>query len=234
MLRGVEGISFVQFDDRDVVRHNLVQRIVKAYERYNEAVGAGRQLTLETDRTSRRNGSRYMSASDDHIVLFRRAPAELNRRSLERFARTLRGEVANGAGFTCLITGDRELRRLNRDFLGKDYPTDVLSFPRTASRPSVEPRSAKSPSPPPAPARKPPHSATLSKNEIRILMLHGLLHLLGMDHETDTGQMRRAEGRWRRRLALPAGLIERTTRPSPSPSPPRERGSAYDRSPHHS
>ncbi len=47
VLRGVEGISFVQFDERDVVRHNLVQRIVKAYERYNEAVGAGRQLTLK-------------------------------------------------------------------------------------------------------------------------------------------------------------------------------------------
>jgi len=47
VLRGVEGISFVQFDERDVVRHNLVQRIVKAYERYNEAVGAGRQLSLK-------------------------------------------------------------------------------------------------------------------------------------------------------------------------------------------
>jgi phosphate starvation-inducible PhoH-like protein len=47
VLRGVQGISFVQFDDRDVVRHNLVQRIVKAYERYNEAIGAGRQLSLK-------------------------------------------------------------------------------------------------------------------------------------------------------------------------------------------
>jgi len=46
VLRGVEGISFVNFDDRDVVRHNLVQRIVRAYEKYNEQVGAGRQLTL--------------------------------------------------------------------------------------------------------------------------------------------------------------------------------------------
>jgi phosphate starvation-inducible PhoH-like protein len=46
VLRGVEGISFVQFDDKDVVRHTLVQRIVKAYERYNEAIGAARQLTL--------------------------------------------------------------------------------------------------------------------------------------------------------------------------------------------
>ena len=47
VLKGVEGISFVQFDDKDVVRHALVQRIVKAYERYNEAVGVGRQLTLK-------------------------------------------------------------------------------------------------------------------------------------------------------------------------------------------
>jgi len=47
VLRGVEGISFVQFDQRDVVRHPLVQRIVQAYERYNETVGAGRQLTLK-------------------------------------------------------------------------------------------------------------------------------------------------------------------------------------------
>jgi phosphate starvation-inducible protein PhoH and related proteins len=47
VLRGVEGISFVQFDERDVVRHTLVQRIVKAYERYNETIGAARQLTLK-------------------------------------------------------------------------------------------------------------------------------------------------------------------------------------------
>ena len=46
VLRGVEGIAFVSFDDRDVVRHTLVQRIVKAYERYNELVGPGRQLAL--------------------------------------------------------------------------------------------------------------------------------------------------------------------------------------------
>ena len=47
VLRGVEGISFIQFDERDVVRHSLVQRIVKAYERYNETVGAGRQLSFK-------------------------------------------------------------------------------------------------------------------------------------------------------------------------------------------
>src|SRR5580700_10566245 len=45
ILKGVEGISFIQFDERDVVRHSLVQRIVRAYEKYNETV-AGRQLSL--------------------------------------------------------------------------------------------------------------------------------------------------------------------------------------------
>ena len=47
VLKGVEGIAFVTFDDRDVVRHPLVQRIVKAYDRYNEMIGAGRQLALK-------------------------------------------------------------------------------------------------------------------------------------------------------------------------------------------
>ena len=58
VLRGVEGISFVQFDEKDVVRHTLVQRIVKAYERYNEAIGAGRQLSLKlaATRSPRRSG----------------------------------------------------------------------------------------------------------------------------------------------------------------------------------
>src|SRR5579863_4228298 len=46
VLKGVTGISFINFDERDVVRHSLVQRIVRAYEKYNEMVGAGRQLTL--------------------------------------------------------------------------------------------------------------------------------------------------------------------------------------------
>jgi phosphate starvation-inducible PhoH-like protein len=52
VLKGVEGISFVPFDERDVVRHALVQRIVRAYERYNETIGAGRQLTLKLSEPS--------------------------------------------------------------------------------------------------------------------------------------------------------------------------------------
>jgi probable rRNA maturation factor len=146
-----------------------------------------------------------MSASDDNIVLFRRAPAELNRSHLERFARTLRDAVAKERAFTCLITGDGDLRRLNRDFLGKDYATDVLSFPAPPSSATLG-EMAISAARARAQGKAFGHSL---ENEIRILMLHGLLHLLGMDHETDRGQMRRAESRWRRRLALPASLIER-------------------------
>ena len=64
VLKGVQGISFVQFDERDVVRHALVQRIVKAYERYNETVGAGRQLALRLAEP----GAEYGNGSGEPIA----------------------------------------------------------------------------------------------------------------------------------------------------------------------
>src|SRR2546425_13188518 len=67
--------------------------------------------------------------STDSLVSFRRAPSVLRRPPIETFARGLRDAVARGREFHCLITDDRELRRLNRQFLGHDYSTDVLSFP---------------------------------------------------------------------------------------------------------
>src|SRR2546428_8147350 len=70
-----------------------------------------------------------MSSPEGSSVTFRRVPAALRRAPIERFALKLQDEVANGRTFDCLICGDAELRRLNRDFRGKDYPTDVLSFP---------------------------------------------------------------------------------------------------------
>lgn len=98
-------------------------------------------------------------------------------------------EVAGGRRFTCLLTDDRELSRLNRQFLGKDYPTDVLAFPEPGPDGflgemaiSVD-RAAEQ-------ARRFGHSV---EDEIGILMLHGLLHLIGMDHESDRGRMARAE-----------------------------------------
>ncbi len=63
VLKNVEGIAFVQFDDRDVVRHSLVQKIVKAYERYNEAIGANRQLSLKLTDSSTADPSPESSLS---------------------------------------------------------------------------------------------------------------------------------------------------------------------------
>jgi probable rRNA maturation factor len=144
----------------------------------------------------------------DPLITFRRSPATLDVSSIESFAETLRARVAGGRDFHCLITGDAELRLLNRTYRSKDYATDVLSFP--ASFPgdvgaylgdiAVSLARAR------AQARQYGHA---TEDEVRILMLHGLLHLKGMDHESDSGEMARAELRWRKKLGLPGGLIER-------------------------
>src|SRR6476646_8232978 len=63
------------------------------------------------------------------MVLMRRATSGLHAGRLEQFARALRRRVTGGREFQCLITGDAEMQRLNREFRRKDYPTDVLSFP---------------------------------------------------------------------------------------------------------
>lgn len=129
----------------------------------------------------------------------------LDRAGLRAFARLLRDGVAGGRAFTCLLTRDAELQRLNRDFLGHDYPTDVLSFP-SGARDGMMGELAISVDR--AAEQAAGHGHTLDQ-EIRILMLHGVLHLTGMDHEGDRGRMRRAETRWRKTFGLPAGLIER-------------------------
>lgn len=145
-----------------------------------------------------------MSESDDSL-LFRRVPKGLARRPLRQFAATLQRDVAQGGRFTCLLTGDAELRRLNREFLGHDYATDVLSFPSPGPDGFLG-EMAISTARAAAQARELGHSV---EDEIRVLMLHGLLHLLGHDHERDRGRMARLELRLRRKLGLPAGLIER-------------------------
>ncbi len=146
-----------------------------------------------------------MSSPDGSSVIFRRTPPDFPRRSVERFALRLQKDVARGRAFDCLITGDADLRRLNRDFLGKDYATDVLSFPAAPPSPrlgdlAISLGRAR------AQARRFGHKI---EHEVQILMLHGVLHLLGLDHETDDGRMARAEKRWRVKLGLSNGLIER-------------------------
>jgi probable rRNA maturation factor len=148
---------------------------------------------------------------DDDIPLSFSSPAltggtRLRKTELRRFLGELTRRVTRGRAIACLVTNDAELRRLNKAYLHKDYPTDVLSFPATAGNGfagdvaiSIERARAQ--------AAEYGHSL---EDELRILMLHGALHLAGMDHERDSGEMARAEARWRRRLGLPSALLERS------------------------
>ena len=156
-----------------------------------------------------------MPSPEGSSVLFRRSHEDVRPRAIEVFARTLQKEVARGRPFDCLITGDAELRRLNREFLGTGHATDVLSFPLWGRQSCLPPPFRRrlgcgdlAISVPRARAQARQFGHT-TEQEIRILMLHGLLHLLGMDHDADGGRMARAERRWRARLGLPNGLIER-------------------------
>ena len=151
-----------------------------------------------------------MDPGEAHL-LFRAIPPSVKqtaeqRRELVRFARELAGLVSNAVPFTCLITNDKALRQLNLKFLQHDYPTDVLSFPALAGSShlgeiaiSIERASAQ--------AVQHGHSCS---EEIKILMLHGVLHLLGLDHETDRGKMARTEERWRAKFSLPQSLVARS------------------------
>jgi probable rRNA maturation factor len=138
-------------------------------------------------------------------VMFSPGTGKLPRRPLRVFAYTLQQEVTGGRAFDVLITDDRELTRLNREFLKKPYPTDVLSFPSGETAGWLgeiaisEVRAA-------AQAHEHGHS---KESEIRILMLHGVLHLTGLDHAVDGGKMAATERRWRKFFGLPPGLIER-------------------------
>ena len=120
----------------------------------------------------------------------------------------LRGEV------TVLLTTDDGIRALNRRFRKKNKATDVLSFPVEAGfglagdlAISVE-----------TAARQAVEQGHRLSVELRVLMLHGLLHLAGYDHEIDDGAMARKERRLRAKLRLPQGLIERVV------GDPRENG----------
>jgi probable rRNA maturation factor len=131
-------------------------------------------------------------------ILFRHPSPRVRRGDLREFLNDVARQILPARPVTCLITTDKELRSLNRTFRGKDYATDVLSFPAEDIAISFDRAAAQ--------AAERGHRV---EDELRILILHGLLHLAGMDHETDAGAMARAEVKWRKRLGLPMGLIER-------------------------
>jgi probable rRNA maturation factor len=108
-----------------------------------------------------------------------------------------------------LVTGDSAMRRLNARFRGKKTATDVLSFPAVACPKRLAGDIAVSADIALRNARRLGHSPSA---EVRILILHGILHLAGYDHQANHGEMARRERRLRGRLALPGGLIERSSR----------------------
>lgn len=138
------------------------------------------------------------------MIIFEKAIDGVSHSGLHRFARKaqkfarVKGEIA------VLITSRRKVQELNRRFRQKDKPTDVLSFPAaTGGDIAICAEIARQN------ARLLGHSLS---DEVKVLMLHGMLHLAGYDHETDSGEMAAVEVRLRSRLKLPISLIERTQR----------------------
>lgn len=123
---------------------------------------------------------------------------------LAKWLRRAAPASARGAVAIALVT-DAAMRRLNHDYRGKNHASDVLSFPCEPPLGDIAisiPTARRQ-------AREMGHSLRV---ELRVLALHGLLHLMGYDHETDRGQMQRAEEKLRRRSGLPAGLVGRDSR----------------------
>jgi probable rRNA maturation factor len=148
-------------------------------------------------------------SAEKKLVIFRKRIAGLSRSTLERFVSRARRAVRLRDTVNVLVTNSRELRSLNRRFRGADKSTDVLSFPsppanlhaqRVAGEVAISADIARDN------ANALGHSLA---EEVKILVLHGVLHLAGFDHEHDRGEMARKESQLRRRLKLQGSLIER-------------------------
>lgn len=136
------------------------------------------------------------------------AASELSKSGLTRFLNRAREAVGVHGDVDVLLADDATLRSLNKTFRRKNKATDVLSFP-AAENPyghagdlAISLDTA---------ARQAAAFGHTLRDEVRILLLHGLLHLSGMDHETDDGEMAAREAELRRELRLPVTLIERVS-----------------------
>ena len=155
-----------------------------------------------------------ISKGDREAVNNRQRAARLARRPLESFLRRVKNELGlDEASLTVCLVSDAEIARMNEKFRKKKGPTDVLSFPTVARRRPVRLRRGSRPvksgeylgdiaiSPSTARRYAKKNGRTLS-SELRVLILHGVLHLLGYDHETDHGQMDKIEQKLRKRFGL--------------------------------
>jgi len=131
----------------------------------------------------------------------------LRKRDLNRFLACAAKALGLTGELSVLLAGDERLRALNLQFRGKDKPTDVLSFralPEDSGQGGDLAISLDTAS------RQAADCGHTLETEVKVLILHGLLHLAGYDHGRDRGQMRRRESLLRKQFALPAGLVERS------------------------
>ena len=139
-------------------------------------------------------------------IVFKRPVRGLSARALTKFVARASRAVGLKGSVTVMATNNREMRRLNARFRGKDRATDVLSFPALVLGGGMVGDIAVSLDIAARTARALGHSLG---EEVQILTLHGILHLAGYDHEDDEGEMAKREVRLRRQFGLPTGLIER-------------------------
>jgi len=168
-------------------------------------------MTADLPRSSPATAGR--SAPDgrrgERVLVNRQRAVAVRPRPLNAFlARACEMVLSPGAGVAVCLVSDREIARLNRSYRGKHGPTDVLSFPangRGGGRHRRAPGEfhlgdiAISPA---AARRNARELGRAVDGELRVLILHGVLHLAGYDHESDQGQMERYERRLRRRLGI--------------------------------
>jgi probable rRNA maturation factor len=156
------------------------------------------------------------------VITMRRKMAGASAAGLSRFLTSVQRAAGLSGRVDVLVSDDRELRLLNRTYRGKDRATDVLSFPAgdTPQR-GMAGDIAISAEQAAHSARRFGHSVN---EELKILILHGVLHLAGYDHESDSGRMARKEARLRRQFHLPLALTQRTG--AAVPAVPRRRESA--------
>jgi len=141
------------------------------------------------------------------LVIFQKRVADLTKVALDRFVARARRAAGLKAVVNVVLTSSAQMKSLNRRFRGKDKPTDVLSFPaEPGARKQFAGEIAISAEIASQNARALGHSPA---EEVKILVLHGVLHLRGYDHQCDNGQMARREKQLRAKLHLPLGLIER-------------------------
>jgi probable rRNA maturation factor len=155
------------------------------------------------------------------LVILRKPVVGLSDTALAQFVtRASRASKLKGT-VNVLVTGSSELRSLNRRFRSKDQPTDVLSFlPGPGFVNGLAGDIAISADIARQNARRLGHSAA---DEIKILALHGVLHLAGYDHEHDDGAMASREAALRNTLGLPSGLMERNGGPGKTTSRPKSK-----------